>query len=51
MARTDGILDTDVSIDSAIIGMTAMVYVNGTAVVCERNFVLIFLKLFRTFSS
>ena len=34
LVRTDGILSTGVSIDSAIIGMTAMVYVNGTAFVC-----------------
>ena len=33
MVRTDGILSTGVSIDSAIIGMTAMVFVNGSAVV------------------
>ena len=31
LARTDTILSTDVSIDSAIVGMTAMVYVNETA--------------------
>ena len=33
MARTDTILSTGVSIDSAIVGMTAMVYVNGSAFV------------------
>ena len=43
MARTDGILSTGVSVDSAIVGMTAMVYVNGSAVVC---FSLLFLFLF-----
>ena len=31
MARTDTILSTGVSIDSAIVGMTAMVFVNDTA--------------------
>ena len=34
MARTDGILSTGVSIDSAIVGMTAMVFVNESAYVC-----------------
>ena len=34
MARTDGILSTGVSVDSAVVGMTAMVYVNGSAFVC-----------------
>ena len=35
MARTDGILSTGVSIDSAIVGITAMVFVNGSAYVCK----------------
>ena len=34
MARTDQILATGVPIDSAIVGITAMVYVNGSAFVC-----------------
>ena len=33
MVRSDVILSTDVTIDSAIIGMTASVYVNGSAFV------------------
>eukprot|EP00009_Paramoeba_aestuarina_P001571 CAMPEP_0201513280 /NCGR_PEP_ID=MMETSP0161_2-20130828/5355_1 /ASSEMBLY_ACC=CAM_ASM_000251 /TAXON_ID=180227 /ORGANISM="Neoparamoeba aestuarina, Strain SoJaBio B1-5/56/2" /LENGTH=140 /DNA_ID=CAMNT_0047909427 /DNA_START=283 /DNA_END=702 /DNA_ORIENTATION=- len=35
MAQTDTILESDVPIDSAIIGMTAMVYVNGSAITIE----------------
>ena len=33
MIRSDVILETGVTIDSAIIGLTAMVYVNGSAFV------------------
>ena len=44
MVRSDVILSTDVTIDSAIIGMTASVYVNGSA------FVSIFLFFFFFFS-
>jgi len=35
MARTNAILSTGVSIDSAIIGLTAMVYVNETAIIID----------------
>uniref|UniRef100_A0A7S4NLT0 GPS domain-containing protein n=2 Tax=Paramoeba aestuarina TaxID=180227 RepID=A0A7S4NLT0_9EUKA len=35
MVRTDAILATDVPIDSAIVGMTAMVNVNGSAVTID----------------
>ena len=38
MVRSDVILATDVTIDSAIIGLTAMVYVNGSAYVCCFHF-------------
>ena len=34
MAKTNTILSTGLPLDSAIIGMTAMVYVNDTAIVC-----------------
>ena len=46
MARTDGILSTGVAIDSAIIGMTAMVYVNGSAFVCLFFFFFFFFFFF-----
>ena len=50
MARTDGILSTGVAIDSAIVGMTAMVYVNGSAFVCFFSFfIIIFIVLFLFF--
>jgi len=35
LARTDGILDSGVPIDSAIVGMTAMVFVNNSAITIE----------------
>ena len=46
MVRTDGILSTGVAIDSAIVGMTAMVYVNGSAFVCYFFFFFLFSFLF-----
>ena len=45
MVRSDVILSTNVAIDSAIIGMTASVYVNGSA------FVSIFFVFFSFFYS
>ena len=40
MIRTDTILTTDITIDSAIVGMTAMVYVNGSAYVSLFLFII-----------
>ena len=52
MARTDSILSTGVSIDSAIVGMTAMVNVNGSAWVCfSFNFSRFFFLLLTEFTS
>ena len=42
MVRSDIILSTNVTIDSAIIGLTAMVYVNGSAFVCFFLFCFLF---------
>ena len=41
MARTDGILGTETPIDSAIVGMTAMVSVNGSAFVSVFSILLL----------
>ena len=41
LARSDEILATDVTIDSAIVGMTANVFVNGTAFVRDFYYYLI----------
>ena len=49
MARTDGILETNVAIDSAIIGMTAMVSVNGSAFVCVFIILFYFIIIFCLF--
>ena len=34
VVRTDAILATDISINSAVVGVTFIVYVNNTAIVC-----------------
>ena len=51
LSPSDGILSTGVSIDSAIVGMTAMVYVNGSAFVCCLFFQFFFLDFFIDFIS
>ena len=46
LARTDTILSTETPIDSAIIGLTAMVYVNESAWVCFFVFFILFFCFF-----
>ena len=46
LAKTDEILDTDVPIDSAIVGMTANVFVNETAFVRDLLLFFGFVRMF-----